>query len=223
MERRDFLKKGLATGLVTCTSSFSLFALLGQDNKTYFRPPGALPENEFLSACIRCAKCVQACPYDTLKLGSVTDGKNAGTPFINFREKPCYLCEDLPCVKVCPTDALDIKSLVNIDLVHIGTAVITDREACLSLNGIRCEICYRVCPMIDRAITLEKHEQEITQKHTVFEPVIHKDYCTGCGICENACPLDESAITVLPSQRGDKAKHYQYLREQVKHKKGHKK
>ena len=28
------------------------------------RPPGALPEKDFLAACTRCGQCVQACPYD---------------------------------------------------------------------------------------------------------------------------------------------------------------
>jgi ferredoxin-type protein NapG len=32
------------------------------------RPPGALPEEEFLGACIRCGLCVRDCPYNTLEL-----------------------------------------------------------------------------------------------------------------------------------------------------------
>ncbi|MDR3221903.1 MAG: ferredoxin-type protein NapG, partial [Candidatus Accumulibacter sp.] len=28
------------------------------------RPPGALPEDEFLAACTRCGLCVRDCPYD---------------------------------------------------------------------------------------------------------------------------------------------------------------
>ncbi|MFQ5602427.1 MAG: MauM/NapG family ferredoxin-type protein [bacterium] len=209
MERRDFIKKGLAITAVGSAVGLSLLKLLGSRNKLYFRPPGALPENAFLAACIRCAKCVQACPYNTLVLGSANDGHSSGTPFIEFREVPCYMCEDLPCISACPTDALD-HALNDVHQSNIGTAVITDREACLSLNGIRCEICYRVCPFIDKAITLQKHEQARTKRHTVFEPVVHKALCTGCGICENACPLDAPAITVVRSQRGAKSKHYIY-------------
>src|SRR5881394_339029 len=32
------------------------------------RPPGALPEDQFLSTCSRCAKCVQVCPAECIKL-----------------------------------------------------------------------------------------------------------------------------------------------------------
>jgi ferredoxin len=32
------------------------------------RPPGALPEDDFLGACIRCGLCVRDCPYNTLEL-----------------------------------------------------------------------------------------------------------------------------------------------------------
>ena len=35
------------------------------------RPPGALPEKDFLAACTRCGQCVQACPYDMLYLASL--------------------------------------------------------------------------------------------------------------------------------------------------------
>lgn len=36
------------------------------------RPPGALEGEAFESACVRCGLCVQACPYDTLKLAWFT-------------------------------------------------------------------------------------------------------------------------------------------------------
>ena len=32
------------------------------------RPPGALDEEDFLAACVRCGLCVRDCPYDTLRL-----------------------------------------------------------------------------------------------------------------------------------------------------------
>ncbi len=213
MRRREFLKKSFALAAVGTASGLTMISFMGQSRRMYFRPPGAVAEDDFLAACIRCGKCIQACPYNSLKYANISDGLHAGTPYIDFRETPCYMCVDIHCVKVCPTNALD-HALIDINNALMGTAVITDREACLSLNGIRCEICYRACPLIDKAVTLSKHEQTITKRHTVFEPVIHKDVCTGCGICENVCPLDETAIRVLPSERGDKADHYIYLREQ---------
>ncbi|MBQ5460088.1 MAG: 4Fe-4S dicluster domain-containing protein, partial [Rhodocyclaceae bacterium] len=70
------------------------------------RPPGALPEADFLAACVRCGLCVRDCPYDTLKLAEVGDGVPLGTPFFNARAIPCEMCEDIPCVPACPTGAL---------------------------------------------------------------------------------------------------------------------
>jgi len=214
MNRRDFIFKSFVLTAVGGVSGISLLKMFSPSEHIYFRPPGALAESDFLAACIRCGKCVQACPYNTLLLADLDDGENSGTPYINFRQTPCYMCEDLPCIQACPTDALD-HDLKNVFDSCMGTAVITDREACLSLNGIRCEICYRVCPLIDKAITIKKSPQTMTGKHTIFEPIIHKDICTGCGICENACPLDQAVIKILPSERGDKAQHYQFLREQI--------
>ena len=35
------------------------------------RPPGALAEQDFLSACVRCGLCVRDCPYKTLRLSEL--------------------------------------------------------------------------------------------------------------------------------------------------------
>ena len=69
------------------------------------RPPGALPEADFLAACVRCGLCVRDCPYDTLRLADLGDPVVAGTPYFNARKVPCEMCEDIPCVKACPTGA----------------------------------------------------------------------------------------------------------------------
>jgi ferredoxin-type protein NapG len=163
------------------------------------RPPGALPEPDFLSACVRCGLCVRDCPYNTLKLADWGDGPALGTPYFVARGTPCEMCEDIPCVKACPTGAL-AHSLVKINDAKMGVAAITSRETCLNLQGLRCDVCYRVCPVIDKAITLELSHNTRTTKHAVFEPVVHSDACTGCGKCEKSCVLDDAAIKVLPRE-----------------------
>jgi len=161
------------------------------------RPPGAIDDADFLSACVRCGLCVRGCPYDTLKLAESGDGQPVGTPFFTARTVPCEMCEDIPCVVACPTGALD-KSLTDINQAHMGIAVLVGQETCLNFLGLRCDVCYRVCPRIDVAITLERHHNERTGKHAVFIPTVHTDKCTGCGKCEKACVLEEAAIKVLP-------------------------
>ena len=161
------------------------------------RPPGAIADDDFLSACVRCGLCVRDCPYDTLKLSEAGDGQPVGTPFFNARAIPCEMCEDIPCVAACPTGALD-KALTDIKEARMGTAVLVGQETCLNFLGLRCDVCYRVCPLIDVAITLERHHNERTGKHAMFIPTVHTDKCTGCGKCEKGCVLEEAAIRVLP-------------------------
>lgn len=72
-------------------------------------PARAINENAFASACVRCGQCVQACPYDTLKLATLASGLSAGTPYFVARDIPCEMCEDIPCAKVCPSGALIVR------------------------------------------------------------------------------------------------------------------
>lgn len=168
------------------------------------RPPGALSEEEFLKTCIKCGLCVSACPYDTLKLAAPGDKKPMGTPFFVAREIPCYMCEDIPCVPVCPSGALSEESLshegeLDINLAQMGVAVV-DSYACIAFWGIQCDACYRACPLLDQAIVLEYGRNERTGKHAFLKPVVVPDTCTGCGMCEHACITEKASITILPRE-----------------------
>jgi len=210
--RRDFL-----VGLAQTACGASLLglgvSLFSQQSSAFpahaVRPPGVNDEADFLSACIRCGLCVRDCPYDTLKLAELGEDVAVGTPYFHAREIPCEMCEDIPCVKACPTAALD-PELTNIDDARMGLAVLIDQETCLNFLGLRCDVCYRVCPVIDKAITLETHHNQRSGAHAVFIPTVHSEYCTGCGKCEKSCVLDTTAIKVLPKElaKGELGKHY---------------
>ncbi|MCC6533767.1 MAG: ferredoxin-type protein NapG [Burkholderiales bacterium] len=210
--RRRFLQgiAGAAGSASLCALGLSLYArqtrALPADA---LRPPGALDEDRFSAACVRCGLCVRACPYDTLKLSEPGDNVVTGTPYFVARKIPCEMCPDIPCAKACPTGALD-KALSDIAAARMGLAVLVDQETCLNYQGLRCDVCYRVCPLIDRAITLELRHNERTGKHAMFIPTVHADQCTGCGKCERSCVLDEAAIKVLPlvQARGALGAHY---------------
>ncbi len=197
-----------------CAVAGSALAWLARDARALpaqaLRPPGALPESAFLSACIRCGLCVRDCPYDTLKLAELgADGPATGTPYFTAREVACEMCDDIPCVAACPTGALD-PALDDIDDARMGTAVLVDQENCLNFLGLRCDVCYRVCPVIDEAITLEMSHNTRSGHHAIFAPTVHAARCTGCGLCEKSCVLPEAAIKVLPARlaRGASADHY---------------
>jgi ferredoxin-type protein NapG len=161
------------------------------------RPPGAGGEKAFQAACIRCGLCVRDCPYDTLKLAELGDEVALGTPYFEARDIPCEMCDDIPCVKACPTGALD-HALTDINDARMGLAVVVDQEACIAFQGLRCEVCFNVCPVRGDAITLDYQHNSRSGKHALFIPVVHSTDCTGCGKCEKACILEEAAIKVFP-------------------------
>lgn len=164
------------------------------------RPPGAIDEDDFLGACVRCGLCEKACPHGTLRLAGYlqNDAAAPGTPYFVAREVPCYMCPDTPCVQACPTGALD-KGLPDIDEATMGVARLVDHKGCINMQGLRCEVCYRVCPLIGEAITLEPQTRRRNgHNYKALAPTVHADACTGCGKCEHACILLEAAIKVLP-------------------------
>ena len=193
------------------------------------RPPGAIKENDFLSACIKCGLCAEACqnretnldketglPKEgTLKMAKGGDHKLIGTPYFIPTEVPCYMCEDIPCVPVCPSGALDQllvsddKGELDINRASMGLAVV-HKESCIAFWGIQCDACYRACPLLGDAITIEMQRNERTGKHTFMLPIVHDNVCTGCGLCEQACVTEKPAIFVLPNEvsKGKAGDHY---------------
>jgi ferredoxin-type protein NapG len=112
------------------------------------------------------------------------------------------MCPDIPCVPVCPTDALDENSvskdgILDINLADMGVAVV-DQQSCIAYWGIQCDACYRACPLLGEAITIDYVRNSRTGKHSFMKPVVHNDICTGCGMCEKACVTEKAAIYVLP-------------------------
>lgn len=215
--RRDVLRN-LLKGLPAIGSGgllWSAGAKAAKANKLVLRPPGALEENQFQAACIKCGQCVEACPYDTLKLNEPASGAMAGTPHYEPRQVACQLCPDIPCADVCPSGALDIKVLksedgkLDVNKSRMGLAVIHE-ESCIAYWGIRCDACYRSCPLIDEAISLKYELNEVTGKHGNLMPIVHGDACTGCGICEQVCVVEKAAIKVFPKPiaEGKVGEHY---------------
>jgi len=188
--------------------------------KQKLRPPAAIPEEDFIKACIKCGACVTACPYDTLKLAVPGDNKPVGTPYFEPRKIPCEMCPDIPCVPACPSGALniDLVSFLNednnqkkldINKARMGATII-DQNSCVAFWGIQCDLCYRACPLMDEAISLVYERNERTGKHAFLKPVVNNEVCTGCGLCEKVCVTEIPAIKVLPRSivLGEVGTHY---------------
>ncbi len=212
-QRRRFLENisRAAGGLALFSMGLGVYSRQAQSLPAEaLRPPGAsINETEFQSACVRCGLCVRDCPYDTLKLATLVDSVALGTPYFEARKVPCEMCEDIPCVKACPTGALD-HTLTNIDDARMGLAVLVDQETCIAFQGLRCEVCFNVCPLQHKAISLDRSHNARTGKHALIIPVVHSDACTGCGKCERACILEEAAIKIMPLKlaKGQLGQHY---------------
>jgi ferredoxin-type protein NapG len=207
--RRRFMVQTAQGAAAAACVGLLWHVLLTQQAKaaTPLRPPGARAERDFAASCIKCGLCVQACPYATLKLATLGESVLSGTPTFAPREVPCYMCVDIPCARACPTGALD-RTLKDINAARMGLAVV-DQENCLSYRGLRCEVCWRACPVRDRAITLQVQPRGIS-KHAMFVPVVHSEACTGCGICEKRCPTELAAIRIVDPKlvQGRMGAHY---------------
>ena len=205
MDRREFLSTVRAVGIAALGGFvWSAYVDEVKAKTLILRPPGALKEKDFIKSCIKCGMCVEACPYDTLMLAKPGDNLPLGTPYFIAKDVPCYMCDDIPCVPVCPTGALDIDSVstdgkLDIDKARMGIAVV-DTKNCIAYWGIQCDACYRACPLLDKAIHLQYDKNNRTGKHAFLKPIVDSDFCTGCGLCEHACVTEKPAIIVLPRE-----------------------
>ncbi len=189
---REFLERVFVRGQNPFVNNYAINRL---------RPPGAVDERRFMGLCIRCNRCLEVCPYGSIKRAGV--GPPMGTPYVFPEQKACYLC--MACCRLCPTGALDAH-LRNPEKAVMGKAKI-DPSICYShlfldrdkvpqgakqKIGALCNTCYNVCPLQDKAITL---------KGNLFPVVL--DGCVGCGICTERCPTrPRRAINVIPSGMG---------------------
>jgi len=155
----------------------------------FLRPPGVLPEADFLARCIRCGRCAEICPNHCIRYFGLEDGIAAlGTPYIIPREQACILC--MKCGDVCSTGAIQPvqrKMEAVLAKVKMGHARV-EKPLCLSYQGQSCGVCYRACPLQGVAMRVGYMEQ----------PQV-LDGCVGCGLCERSCIQMPQAIRIVPN------------------------
>ena len=165
------------------------------------RPPGSVPEREFLERCIRCDQCINVCPTNVLQPASFRESGIEGlwTPVMDFEVGFCQLGCTL-CSEVCPTGAIQ-KTTIERKLglgeyeergpISLGTAFF-DRGRCLPWSvEVPCVVCEEVCPTSPKAIG--NYEEEVERwdgtKVVLNRPYMRPELCIGCGICEHECPV----------------------------------
>jgi ferredoxin len=150
-------------------------------NDRLVRPPGSLPEQQFLSRCIKCGQCMRICPTNVIHPAGLTAGlEGLWTPVLNFRigTSGC-LHNCIACGNLCPTAAIRPISLEERQGINryaeqgplkIGTAFI-DRGRCLPWAMDRpCIVCQENCPVSPKAIftrtlfnTIRVHQQLVVK------------------------------------------------------------
>ncbi len=166
------------------------------------RPPGSLPEADFLRLCQRCGICMKVCPTNAIN-PALTEAGMAGfwTPNLLMTHGYCeYSCT--LCGSVCPTGAIreiTLKEKIQ-QPIRIGSAYV-DRGRCLPWSGnAPCIVCEEVCPTSPKAIYLKETvlQNADGKPIKVQMPYVNLKRCIGCGICENKCPVKgKPAILVI--------------------------
>ncbi len=170
------------------------------------RPPGSIPEPDFLGACIHCDRCMKVCPTNGLQPAVLESGFDGLwtprlVPRIGGCEKNCNMCG-----QVCPTSAIRNLPLEEKTYARIGTAVI-DRSRCIAWEQDRvCLICDEACQY--NAIQAKNEEPGTTNDAgtAVLKPFIDERICVGCGICESRCPIDGPAAIQVFSMAEERKK-----------------
>ena len=184
MDRRDFFKH---LGRKTSEKAVKhVEQRVAQKASHWIRPPFAIDELEFLLACTRCDKCIEACPHNVIFGLSVRRGAEVvNTPAMDLLNHGCHLCDDWPCVTACEPDALhrpiqdgDDVALPKMAKVDIDTSI------CLPYLGPDCGACDGSCPVPE------------AMRWSDFKPKIDAEKCTGCGLCREACIVEPKAIQI---------------------------
>lgn len=186
----------------------------GSSGAKLLRPPGSVPEDQFLDLCIRCGECFKVCPGPVLQPAGLEAGVDAlWTPVPVFSHAACHP-ECNFCTQICPTRAIRPLALEEKKNTHMGLGVI-DTTVCLPHTGERnCELCFDECAAAGynaiemRRIELDLgeippgtfSELELEEMRYISAPFVKRDACVGCGLCEYRCH------TSLVEQQGVLAK-----------------
>ena len=198
LTRRDVLtglSAGGAVALLSMTELKSIFYKVTEHGDLVYvgliRPPGAIPEKEFLAKCVRCGQCMAACPTNALQPLIMQSGSAAifspiVVPLRGKCETSCNLCG-----AACPTGAIKELSLNEKQHAKIGTARILKQRCLAWQNRKECIVCGEVCPYNAMKLVPE-------DGYTVTVPKVDDNRCFGCGACEHSCPVEIPAVIVEP-------------------------
>jgi len=202
----DMSRRGILAAAFTGLLAMPAFKLLRSqvDSSGVIRPPGALPEKEFIKRCIKCGQCMRLCPTNVIQPAGLEAGlTNLWTPTMNNRigTSGCRL-DCVACGYICPTSAIRPLTLseklgkgkfAGQDAVKIGTASF-DLTRCLPWAfNTPCIVCQENCPVSPKAI----------YTRTVFENVNYSGSLKINSIKNNEISLNDSPLYAGKFSTGD--------------------
>ncbi len=176
------------------------------------RPPGSVPEKEFLEMCIRCGECFKACPNNVLQAEGFQQGlEGLWSPIVVADWAGCESSCNA-CGQVCPTGAIRALPLAEKKVARMGLAIVNE-TTCLPFDGREeCDLCVQECNAAGYfAIEFTQAGTEVDDNGEPIDgtgyraPVVLADKCVGCGLCQTRCNsinvkekhlLKESAIII---------------------------
>jgi len=230
ISRRQFIKaSAVAVGSVAAIGFGVEYIKKSDDSgdiQKILRPPGAILEEDFIYACIKCGLCVQICPVQAIKLAGINQILSYGTPYIDVRNQACdFSCDSLQCVETCPTAALNFvqfkevgeKAVEEYDKTHdykekgynpfksqiaaMKAAVemgtaVVHEKTCLAVQGKG----FSGTPRGEDFKGIYRSPDSKTGK---AEPLREKTFQREiCDLCVTECPIGETAI-VLDKANGN--------------------
>ena len=178
-DRRSFFRRALGNAMEQVAKATEERIV----QKRYVRPPGALGEVGFLTACTRCGACAAACPAGSILHVPSSGGLAAATPYLEPARIPCIACPDMPCAAACPTDALTVPAN-GWEGQRLGW-IEFHPDRCITFEGKECGVCVRSCPVGERALSLDEDGR----------PVLKVEGCVACGVCVRDCITVPSSFT----------------------------
>lgn len=204
---------GFAGGIGFAAATKTMGARLDNSARSQpVRPPGSVPEKEFLELCIRCGECFKVCPNSVLQpLGFQQGLEGLWTPHVAADWAGCEpSCN--ACGQACPTGAIRPLPLEEKKAARMGLAVVNEKT-CLPWTGNEaCQLCVDECAAAgyDAIEFIRVHSAPDESGKSLaglgfLAPKVDPLKCVGCGLCQMRCfsinaktkhSLKESAIIV---------------------------